>query len=116
MKDSLYPSSMDLLSHANAVCHGSNKKNGKKKNNKNLLHQYYKEYKREITMFLTEIYDLYIGLMKSSLDIDRIFQIPLRLIKAKQNCHIRSENIHKEEFTNMIKNDEFIRVNHFFNL
>jgi hypothetical protein len=49
-----------------------------------LFNQYYKPYKSEITMFLTEIYDLYQGLMKSSSDIDKIFQIPLKLIKAKQ--------------------------------
>jgi len=71
-------------------------------------------------MFLKEIYDLYQGLMIASVDIDKIFQIPLRLIKAKQvryyqlniikNVNIRSENIHKEEFTNMIKNDGFISI------
>ena len=49
-----------------------------------LMNHYYKQNKNEITLFLTEIYDLYQGLMKSSSDIDRIFQIPLRLIKAKQ--------------------------------
>ena len=46
------------------------------------MNQYFKQNKNEITMFLTEIYDLYQGLMRSSVDIDRIF--PLRLIKAKQ--------------------------------
>ena len=29
--------------------------------------------------------------------------------------NIRSENIHKEEFANMIKNDEFVTVRLFFN-
>jgi len=49
-----------------------------------LFSNYHKQYKHEITKFLTEIYDLYQGLMKSSNDIDKIFQIPLKLLKVRQ--------------------------------
>ncbi len=65
-------------------CLDSTNKKEFKKVAKTLLNQNYKQYKNEINKFLTEVYDLYQGLMKSSIDIDKVFQTPLNILKTKQ--------------------------------
>lgn len=58
-------------------------KSGIIKSAKSFFSKFFKQNKKIVSVFLNEIYELYVSLMNSSKDLDRIFQIPLRLIKAK---------------------------------
>jgi hypothetical protein len=65
--------------------------------------------KKIIKILLTELRSVYEALIKSSIDIERIFRLPLyQLTDDKVKFNFR--DIHKEEFSSALIQDEFIKV------
>lgn len=75
---------------------------------RNKILSFCEENKTDIGNIIIELHAVYKAIMRASQDLDLIFSVPLDMIR--QEYHIKTENLHKEEFFNAIINDEFIKA------
>jgi hypothetical protein len=68
-----------------------------------------KDNKNEIVSIINDLNKIYGILMKSSPLLNQIFKIPFMELETERDCNLSMENIHKEEFFNVIINDDFIK-------
>lgn len=68
--------------------------------------------KKIIKLLLTELKSVYNALIKSSTDIERIFRLPLYQLTDEKKVNFNFGDIHREEFSTALIQDEFIKVSH----
>jgi hypothetical protein len=71
--------------------------------------------KKIIKLLIKELRKTLTALLDSSQDIERIFRMPLIQLTGER-ITFNMENIHKEEFCNVLAQDEFLSVKNCFNL
>lgn len=82
-------------------------------NNNKLLYEYFEFFhdKEQIVVeILSKIYLFYEGLINSSQIIQDIFSSCFKVINKDYKISLNVEQIHKEEFINAIKSEDFLNV------
>jgi len=74
------------------------------------FYKFCKNYNDEIISILNEFNKVYNTIIDSSQDIERVFKSALIAIYSEKHIRIKLENIHIEEFTKIIINDNFTQV------
>ncbi len=75
----------------------------------NEIYQFCKENRKIIVSIVKELTKIYKVLLQACPLLENIFRVPLGELEANYEISISMENLHKEEFLDVIINDEFIK-------
>jgi hypothetical protein len=75
----------------------------------NEIYQFCKENRKIIVFIVKELTKIYTVLIQACPLLENIFRVPLGELEANYEISIKMENLHKEEFLDVIINDDFIK-------